>query len=318
MVSCAKKGPWKAQEIVLGTAVTISVYDRGSVNNINDLIDETFTEMQKLDVLWACRGEGSDIARLTENAGGSSQEINDLTYDMIANGVRMEKLTEGAFNIRMGALIDLWGFRGGNPHIPNSADIDNALTLVDGGMFFAGKSCLLGLAGMKLAVGGIAKGFAVDLAVDNLLDDGIKAGLVEAGGDLRAFGSPKHGKKWRIGIRHPRKPDEFYGTIEMREGALATSGDYQQYFNVDEKRYHHIFDPETGYPASKCVSATVFWETCTEADAVATALFVMGPERGMEWLESNPQYLGLIIYYDEEGRLVHKISTELKEHFIQM
>lgn len=315
MVSCVKKGPWKGQEIVLGTVVTISVYDQGSVNNVDNLIDETFTEMQKLDKLWACKGEGSDLALLTDNAGGKSQQISEKTFDLLAQGLQLEQLTDQAFNIRMGPVTDLWGFHTSNPHIPGSDEIDNALAIVDGGMFFAGKSCLLGLAGMKLDVGGIGKGFAVDLAVDRMLNDGVKAGLVEAGGDLRAFGAPRTGEKWRIGVRHPRNPDEFYGIFHIGEWAVATSGDYQQYFEVNGKRYHHIFNPNTGYPSMGCVSATVMAKTCIEADAISTALMVMGAEEGGQWLEENPEYPGLIIYFDEEGNLTHLISPELEDSF---
>jgi len=132
---------------------------------------------------------------------------------------------------------------------------------------------------------------------------------------LRAFGAPRTGEKWRIGVRHPRKPDEFYCILNIGEWAVATSGDYQQYFEVNGKRYHHIIDPNTGYPSTGCVSATVLAKTCTEADAIATALMVMGAEKGGRWLEENPGYFGLIIYFDEEGNLTHLISPELEDSF---
>jgi thiamine biosynthesis lipoprotein len=182
-------------------------------------------------------------------------------------------------------------------------------------MFFAVKTCVLGVKGMKLDIGGIAKGYAVDLAAQKLQESGIQSAIVEAGGDLIAFGSAGKGKPWKIGIRHPRRPDALFGVIEIGEGAVATSGDYQQYFEIDGKRYHHIIDPENGYPASKCISATILAENCLEADAVVTAIFVMGPEKGMKWLSEHPDYLGMIIYFDRNGKLTYVISPELEGSF---
>jgi thiamine biosynthesis lipoprotein len=212
-------------------------------------------------------------------------------------------MTDGAFDIRIAPLTDLWGFRTDNPHIPDIAAISKALPLTRSDFILKEDSCELKTAGSGLDVGGIAKGFAIDLAVEKLQSLGIKSGIVSAGGDVKVFGSLEKNKKWRIGIRHPRKADDFYTIIEIEKGAVSTSGDYQQYFEVDGIRYHHIIDPETGYPPHHCVSATVIAETGATADALATALFVMGPEKGTEWLKSHPQYQGMIIYFNEKGEL---------------
>ena len=316
ITSCAPKKPWNEQQIVLGTTVSITIHDNGSYKDYKGKVSEIFAEMMELHNIWANAGESSDLALLAENAGGKSQPINEYTFDLLAKGLRMEKLTDDAFNLKMGPVTELWGFCSDNPHLPDSSAISAALTLVDGGMYFAGKNCLLGLPGMKLDVGGIGKGFAVDMAVEELKSCGVKSGIVDAGGDLRTFGTPKHGGKWKIGIRHPRQAGKFYGTLSLTECAVATSGDYQQFFEVEGKRYHHIIDPATGYPAAaECVSATVVTKNCLEADAAATALMVMTPDKAMMWLGEHPEYMGIIIYFDQDGNLIHKISSALESSF---
>ncbi len=310
--SCGRKSPITGQRMAFGTVVNIKIYDAGSYEKPSGLIESCLNDLQSLDSLWAYQGENSDIYKLEQNAGVTSALIDARTFKVLAQGLEMENLTGGCFNLKIGAVTRLWGFHNSNPHLPDSADISAVLDSEQGSMFFAGNSCLLGKAGMALDIGGIGKGFAVDLAVEKLMQEGIKAGIVEAGGDLKVLGLPEKGKPWKIGIRHPRNPEAFYAILSLENGAVATSGDYQQYFEEAGKRYHHIIDPKTGYPPDKCVSSTVWAKDCIEADALATALFVMGPDEAMKWLEEHPDYLGLIIYFNEKGELADVHSPGLK------
>jgi len=314
--ACSKTvEPFRSQKLVLGTAVTISIFDKGSLDDVNAELETVFTEMSVFDELWAANSENSDIKLLRDNAGKVSQDLDPRTFKLLADGVKLETETEGYFNLRMGPVTGLWGFHQQKRYVPSAQEINDKIHLIEGGMFFAGSSCLLGIEGMSLDIGGIGKGFAVDLAVDQLFNDGAKAGIVEAGGDLQVFGLPEPGKPWKIGIRHPRNLDEFYTVLEIESGAVATSGDYQQYFIAEGIRFHHIIDPATGFPANKCVSATVTAKSCIEADAAATAVFVMGPEKGIAWLNEHQDYSGLIIYYDSNDSLAHVYSPELKISF---
>jgi len=298
--------------MALGTVVNIKIYDAGSYEKPEALINSCLDDLQSLDSLWAYEGVNSDINKLEEKAGLTSVNIDEKTFKVLAQALEMENKTGGNFNVKIGPVTRLWGFHSGDPRIPRSEEISLALGNVQGSMFFAGSSCLLGKAGMALDLGGIGKGFAVDLALERLQAEGIKACIVEAGGDLRVWGSPGKCKPWRIGVRHPRNAEAFYAVLLIEDGAVATSGDYQQYFEEGGKRYHHIIDPATGYPGDKCVSATVWAKNCGEADAAATGLFVMGVEKGMEWLKQNTDYLGMIIYFDDKGELVEAHSEGLK------
>ena len=309
LFSCdLKKPPVTDQRMLLGTVINVSVFDRGTANDVEALIDSSFSYIEDFDRLWSSTLPESDIFKLNKNSGQVSQEIDAHTFRLLTEGSMIGELTNCTFSIYLGPVTDLWGFQTGNPHIPDSSAIDDALKLTGESIFFTDKSCLLGKKGMKLDIGGIGKGYIVDLAVEYLIRDGVKSGIIEAGGDLRTFGKPTDEESWRIGIRHPRNLSEFYGVFETGECAIATSGDYQQYFEEDGVRYYHILDPKTGRPANKCVSATVAAKTCMDADAAATAVFVMGHEEGLKWLNENSDYEGIIIFFDDNQELKHVFS----------
>jgi len=294
--------------MLLGTVINISIFDRGSVNDIESVIDSTFGYIEDFDSLWSSTLPESDIFRLNENSGGISQHIDHHTFRLLTEGSMMGEMTNNTFSMYLGPVTGLWGFSTGNPHLPDSNSITEALKFTGESIFFTENSCLLGKKGMKLDIGGIGKGYCVDLGVEHLLKEGIISGIVEAGGDLRTFGKPDDSESWRIGIRHPRNLSEFYGVLEIAECAVATSGDYQQYFEEEGVRYHHILDPKTGRPSNKCVSATIAAATCMDADAAATAVFVMGPEEGIKWLNDNSDFEGIIIFFDNDGVLTHVTS----------
>jgi len=287
------------------------VSDAGEVKDIATAVNEVFDQLTELDSLWSESGPSGDIFKLNSNAGGSAYKVDKRTYSLLNRGIILQELTDGAFNQLLGPVTDLWGFHSGNPHLPNQWEIAQSLPLVKGNLIFTDNDCIISEKGMKIDIGGIGKGYSVDLAVENLISRGMKSGIIEAGGDLRTFGNPPDSDNWRIGIRHPRNLEEFYGVLEIGEGSVATSGDYQQFFESNGKRYHHIIDPKTGYPAKSCVSATVLTKTCLDADAVATAVFVMGPDKGIEWLDRFDEFEGLIIYYENNGELTHNISRGL-------
>lgn len=166
---------------------------------------------------------------------------------------------------------------------------------------------------MCVDLGGIAKGLIINRGVDVLREAGIQSGIIEAGGDLRIFGNHPVREKWNIAIRHPRSDEgAFFGVLATDETGIATTGDYERYFYNDGKRYHHILDPQTGYPAEGCISVTVVAESALLADAYATAVFVLGIDEGMALIDRLPSVDGIIIY-EEEDRIQYKISERLQQ-----
>jgi thiamine biosynthesis lipoprotein len=306
IAGCAKKEPIRVNRTLMGTVVTISVFDQGKPDSvIHKAIDKAFSEIARLDTLLWGEGTGCDIQKINENAGDRSATVSQNAYDVLIEGLKLFDKTQQAFDIRIGPLVEAWGFRTDHPSIPDSATLATAKALTTGGgIFVAGQSFMLGKEGMELDLSGIAKGYAVDQAIKVLADQGIQSAIVEAGGDLKILGSrSKKEPKWHIAIRHPRKKDAFWGTMNILSGAIATSGDYENYFEKDGKRYHHILDPKTGYPADKCISVTVWGDDTMRCDALATGLFVLGPEKGMEVINKNFPNIQVLWIVEDNGKL---------------
>jgi len=188
------------------------------------------------------------------------------------------------------------------------------MELVDYGLITMAEGRRIGLvrSGMAIDLGGVAKGYAVDRALAVLRERGITSGLVDAGGDIRVLGTKSADTPWRIGIQHPRDGNALIALVEIDSGSVATSGDYERYFMKDGRRYHHILDPQTGWPCSACMSVTIVADLAIEADVLATAVFVLGPEEGMRLLDRLPG-VGGIIFYDVEGRTERVLSGWLKD-----
>jgi thiamine biosynthesis lipoprotein len=305
IAGCAKKEPVRQSQTLMGTVVTISVFDTDKPKDVvQDDINMAFAAIQRVDTMMWGNSENSDVRHINELAGQRSATVSEATFQVIMEALKLFDKTDEAFDIRVGPLVDAWGFNTDHPAIPDSASLEKARSLsTQGGIFVAGQSIMRGKEGMKLDLSGLAKGYAVDQAIKVLADHGVQSAIVEAGGDLKVLGTrDDKGTKWHIAIRHPRKPDVYWGIMDILSGAAATSGDYENYFEKDGKRFCHIIDPKTGYPADKCVSVTIWGDNTMRCDALATALFVLGPEKGLAVLKENfPTFNALIVYKDGEA-----------------
>lgn len=237
--------------------------------------------------------EDGDLYRLN-HAGGAVCEVSEDTYAAIEAAVQYAELTGGAFDPTMAPLTDLWGINTDNAHVPAQAEIDEALTHVGyQNVKLLGNNQVQLENGAQLDLGGIGKGFATD-AVSALLaqqpEDAATGALVQLGGNIGAFGDnpSRDGGNWVVGVADPDNNAEFVATVEVRDASVVTSGDYERYFEQNGKRYHHIFDPKTGYPADTGLrSVTVIDQNSTRADAMTTALFVMGLDDGLAFCKEN-------------------------------
>jgi len=171
---------------------------------------------------------------------------------------------------------------------------------------------------LRLDLGAAAKGYAVDRMVAVLEKFGVAAGLIDAGGDIRYWGEKPDGRPWVFGVQHPRYPERYIEVEDLGLAAIATSGDYEQYFEWEGKRYHHLLDPTTGYPARTCISATVWASTAMDADILSTAVFVLGPERGLE-LVAGLQGVEALVFFERDGQLEYRSSAGVtgRFHFVE-
>lgn len=249
------------------------------------------------------RREDSSIGKLNrEGVGKPPEEV----LDVLRTARRIAVLSDGAFDPTILALADLWAFDGGGA-LPKDEQIDQARRRVDFSKVVIDEDGTVRIPeGFGLDLGGIAKGAVVDLISDYLYERGFKDFLIDAGGDILVSGVKQGENPWRIAIRHPRETQAVLGVISLGEKdsriAVVTSGDYERFFESGGKRYHHILDPRSGYPAGQVASVTVIAPSCEVADALSTAAFVLGPERGLKLLEVFPDAEGLLIA-EEDGDL---------------
>ena len=219
---------------------------------------------------------------------------------MVTTALNYGELTQGSFDITIGPLVDLWQINSGTEYVPGAFQRAQRLALVNYRnveIDVEEKTIYLPQPGMKLDLGGVAKGYAVDRALAVLDEWGVTAAMVDAGGDLAVLGRRTDGNPFRIGIRHPRNSREYVAVVPVAgRASIVSSGDYERFFYKDGVRYHHIFDPTTGLPACRgVVSATVLGPTAMEGDILSTAVFVLGVEEGLALVESLEGFEALVV-----------------------
>ncbi|MEA3311752.1 MAG: FAD:protein FMN transferase [candidate division WOR-3 bacterium] len=296
---CGPEIVFEETKFALGTCVTIKAWGEPD-SLLKGAVNAAFREIDRIDSLSSVFSTRSAVYQLNQQGKIVSAELAGL----IGEALEVSAKSGGTFDPTVMPLIQIWGFydsTGCERKVPSEKEIEEVLALVDYRMIgVSGDTIKLDLKRAKgVDLSGIAKGYAVDRAVEVLRREGVKTGLVDAGGDIFCFGERKGG--WRIGIRNPRSenPNDLLGIATIDSGAVATSGDYENFFELDGVRYHHLIDPATGMPAREAISATVIAPTATQADAWATALFVMG-ENGIAVLDSLDDLEGMIVLEDGE------------------
>ena len=290
--------PIQVSRLALSTVVTIKVYADSA--QAGPLIDQAFAEIGRIDTVMSRHRPDSEVNRVTALAWGGVAECSPELALVLARSRRFSELSGGAFDLTVGALTRLWNFPDAVAP-PAPSQIDSARALIGyQHLRLDGRRLSIDRRGLTLDLGGVAKGYAVDRAVAVLQAGGITAGLVNAGGNIGYFGRKPDGQPWRTGIQHPRQTNGALITQVDDFGlpAVATSGDYQQWFQVGGRRYHHLLDPATGYPAEGVVSATVWATSAMEADILSTTVFVLGPERGSALADSLEGVEALVIVPD--------------------
>jgi len=294
--------------LLMGTLVEIRVLAADSPA-VETAIDAAFAEMARIEKLMSPHIPSSEVSLLA--AATPPAKLSPDTLAVIEAGIAVARESDGAFDLGLGQLIGLWGFDEGTQRIPTDNEIAAALVGVGpGDVTVQNGQVVKSEPGLQIDLGAIAKGYAVDRAVQVLEQAGIQSASINAGGDIRVIGD-HHGRPWRIGIQHPRHSDRMLATLELAAGAVVTSGDYERGFIRDGVRYHHLLDPHTGQPARGCQAVTVVTETTMQADALATAAFVLGPEQGLALLEKLPGVDGLIVAADGSTRITSGLKGKV-------
>ncbi|MEW6648709.1 MAG: FAD:protein FMN transferase [Chloroflexota bacterium] len=291
-------------QVMMGTLVDIQARESDR-EKAERAIAAAFAEMRRLDRLFSTTEEG-EVWAVNHNPDESVEVGTDL-YNLLLSSDAMWRLSEGAFDAGLNNLIELWGFGTHSQGMPSPQALEAARQSSGWASVRLEENRIARPPGLGLNFGGIAIGYAVDRAIAVLQEHGITSALVNAGGEIRTLGS-----NWVIGIRHPRRPNDIIARIRPGDLAVATSGDYEQYFIVDGRRYHHLLDPHTGYPAQGVQSVTILAPTCTDADGLSTAVFVLGIQQGLALIESLAETEAYLI--DENGE-VH-MTTGFEQYLI--
>jgi thiamine biosynthesis lipoprotein len=230
---------------------------------------------------------------------GSTDYSSEIVLSLYQKAKAVYLDSGGKFDISVGVLSQIWGFHDQSYHVPTLEELDRAMKFVGMEKIQTRDGRLILAPGVQLDWGGIAKGYGLDLAAQALKTKGVSSGFVNAGGDLYCWGKNPGGHSWRIGIKHPRKSG-FSGILSISDEGAATTGDYQRYFVEKGTRFHHVFDPHSGFPAKGKQSVTVVGPEAAFCDALSTALFVSSHPGSI--LDKYPRYSAIII--DSEGNLI--------------
>lgn len=251
----------------------------------------------------------SDVSRLNREGAHRPVELADDTRTVLREALRMSRLTGGAFDVTYAPLRTLWRRAQRTGSVPDEADLARALALVGWEkLLLEGRTARLAEAGMEVDLGGIAKGYAIDLAAGALQSAGARAGIVDVGGDLRLLGEPEPGGRWRVRVKTPPGVQERI-VLALPPGAVTTSGDYARTFIVGDRAFSHIMDPRTGRPVADVPSVTVLAPEAIVADALATGLSVMGPAEGIALVESLPGVECMMMTRQADGSVGRRMSS---------
>ncbi len=324
IVSCspAQKeifGP-PSQSWALGTICRISLppfkSSNGAFSGNRDYHQEASLLLNNIENIMSAHREGAELYRLSTRAGGLPITLSTELFALIEEAFEIAEKTGFYFNPAVGPLVSLWGIGEENPRIPTSDEIKTARALTSLGDINLNpeeSSLHFAKSGMSIDLGAIAKGYAADTLAELFKSLDIPYALIDLGGNIFCHGRRPDGRNWRIGIQDPDSSrGDYLGVLELEEGSVVTSGDYERYFEEDGKRYHHILDPETGWPAENDLrSVTVVSHSSARADAYATAAFVAGSQKGLELITREDDLEAIFIVKDGDILL----TAGLKEAF---
>ena len=298
--------------LLMGTKVEIIVQGRDR-KQLEQAVEKGFKEIKRLEQKLSRFQQDSLISRINAQAGKSPVPVDREVFFLLKTAKEICQESQRAFDPTILPVLELWRFGEENPQPPFEPEIKKRLKLVNCERLILDSdknTAYLSKPGMAIDLGGIAKGYACDRVVEILKKSGVKTGIVNIGGDLRVFGAPDKG--FAIGIQDPQKKNQIIAKIYLKNSAVATSGDYERYFIFQGRRYSHILDPRTGFPARGERSVSVLADKGIMADAWATALFVLGSREGMKLVNTHPELKAVFI--DADGS--RKISPGLKEKII--
>ncbi len=308
---CDAQQAYKRTLKLMGSRFDITVVAQDSAS-ANEYIDLAISEISRIEKLISSWDKNSQTSKINRYAGIQPVKVDVELFNLIERAMAISKLTDGAFDISYASMDRIWRFDGSMTEMPSKAEINQSIKKVGYDNIILDRensTVFLQAEGMKIGFGAIGKGYAADMAKKLLISNGAVAGIINASGDMNTWGKQPDGSEWKVAITNPLDKTKSYGMLPITDGAVVTSGNYEKYVSIGGKRYSHIIDPRTGYPSSGIISVTVFAPNAELADALATSVFVMGQEVGLDRIDQLPLVECIII--DDKGNIIKSKNIEI-------
>ena len=299
--------------VVMGTFSRVAVI-AGSERAARKCVEAAFEVQRRIEELMSYQREDSELSRINREAADKPVPVNPLTFEVLQKSVHFSKLSDGAFDVTVGPLMDLWKAAGETNEPPTEEALAEARGKVGYEKLILDEKTMtvrFAVKGMRVDLGGIGKGYAVDKSVEAMKKQGAMGGMVDLGGNIRCFGQPPRGQEyWRVGLQDPNvAPDEMDDSkilliLALTEQSVATSGDYRRFVEIEGAKQSHIIDTGTGRGAGKLASDTIIAADATTADALSTAVNVLGPEAGLTLIERLPATEAILIPADKDAGMI--------------
>lgn len=305
--------PYKRTLKLMGSRFDITVVAKNPAE-ANEYIDLAVNEITRIEQLISSWDSNSQTSEINKNAGLKPIKVDVELFDLIQRSIGISKLTDGAFDISYASMDKIWKFDGSMKEMPSADSIKASVEKVGFQNIMLDKennTVFLKLKGMKIGFGAIGKGYAADKAKDLLISKGVVSGIINASGDMNTWGKQPDGSEWKVAITNPMDKNKVFALLPISNGAVVTSGNYEKYVTFNNIRYTHIIDPRSGYPATGIISVTVFAPKAELADALATSVFVMGKEVGLNRIEQLPKVECIII--DDKGNIITSKNIEIEK-----
>lgn len=304
----------KKSASLLGSPFEVTVVAQDTIEG-ERFCNAAIDEVKRVENLISDWIPTTEISAVNKNAGIQPVKVSTEVFNLVDRALKISKLTDGAFDISYASMDRIWKFDGSMKKMPTEDEIKASVSKVgyqnvilnqeDSTIFLKNK-------GMKLGLGGIGQGYIADNIKDLLREKGCKSGVINVSGDINTWGSQLDGKPWTVAIVNPMNKSKVFATFPLVDSAVETSGSYEKFVVFNGKRYTHIIDPRTGYPASGLVSVSVFAKKTELADALATSIFVMGEEVGIDFINQLPGIECILV--NDKGKVLASKNIDIKKY----